>query len=110
MASRTTPAKSAVDSAIAEKKDKGFGSVAFDGVEYSIERKPSTLLVSELARTGSGDPEAMGVFADFFECTLGSNYPAFKKAVYRSDSDDVEADLQKALQDVLEKTLGRPTK
>lgn len=78
----TTPRKTAVkaiDSDIAEAKDKGFGTVTFEGVAYKIERKPNTLLISELARTGSGDPEAMAVLAEFFEVTLGSEYPASRR-------------------------------
>lgn len=107
MATRT--AKTAVDAAIDEKKDVGFGTITLDDVEYTIERKPNTLLISELARTGSGDPEAMAVLAEFFEMTLGSNYPAFKKAFYRSENQD-DTVLFGLLQEVMEKTLGRPTK
>jgi len=100
----TDPQKSAVD----EQKDAGYGAVEFDGVEYPILRKPNSLLLSELARTSSGDPEAMGVFAEFFEATLGDvTYRAFKKAAYRSGAED--EDLMAVLQTILEKTLGRPT-
>ncbi len=84
-----------------------YGTVTFDGVDYTIVRKPNTLLISELARTGSGDPEALAVFADFFQVTLGDGYQAFKKAIYRSD--DADEAMQGLLQEILEKTLGRPT-
>ncbi len=88
-----------------EVEDAPYGVIELDGVKYGIVRKPNTLLLSELARTGSGDPEALGVFAEFFEVTLGDNYRAFKKAMYRQE-DEV---LQAKLQEVVEKTLGRPT-
>ncbi len=99
------PMKNAQDEA---KGTPDYGTVTFDGVDYAIVRKPNTLLISELARTGSGDPEALAVFADFFQVTLGDDgYRTFKKAVYRSDNaDEVMQDL---LQEILEKTLGRPT-
>lgn len=92
----------------AEAKGAALGSITFKGVEYAIERKPNTLLLSELARTGTGDPETMGVFAEFFDVTLGSNYPAFRKVIMRSDAD--ETVLFGLLQEVLEKSLARPTK
>ncbi len=98
-----------IQSAQAEAEGTPFGSIEFDGVEYVIERKPNTLLLSELARTGSGDPEALGIFAEFFEVTLGdTQYRKFRKAMFRTASEDDEA-LQKLLQEILEKTLGRPT-
>lgn len=97
----------AADKAIADKKSESLGTVDVEGAEFEIQRKPNALLISELARTGSGDPEAMAVFSDFFEVTLGENYPRFRKAVYRAEDPDTA--MQEALQAVLEKTLGRPT-
>lgn len=105
----TATQKGAADAAITAKRDEGFGSIEFDGKEYGIVRKPNTLLLAELARTSSGDPEAMGVFAEFFEVTLGDNYRGFKRDVFRSDAADDESVLMGLLQDILEKTLGRPT-
>jgi hypothetical protein len=105
-----TQRKTAADVAIAEKKGEGFGSVTFEGEEFPIARKPNTLLISELARTGSGDPAAMAVLAEFFELTLGEEYGRFKRTVYRSDAAaEDETILFAVLQDILEKTLARPT-
>ncbi|MBP2323352.1 hypothetical protein JOF56_003737 [Kibdelosporangium banguiense] len=109
MAATKKKAVQAIDSDIAEKKETGFGTVTFEGLEYTIERKPNTLLISELARTGSGDPEAMAVLAEFFEVTLGDGYTRFKKAVYRSPAADDDSVLFGVLQEIMEKTLGRPT-
>lgn len=106
-----TQRKTAADVAIAEKKDAGFGTTTFEGEEFTIARKPNTLLISELARTGSGDPAAMAVLAEFFELTLGEDYGRFKRTVYRSETAaEDETVLFAVLQDILEKTLGRPTK
>lgn len=99
----------AVDTAIAEKKEAGYGSITFDGAEYAIERKPNALLLSEMSRISSGDPEAFGVLAEFCQITLGDSYPAFKKAFYRSDAANTDEALMEIVQDVMEKTLGRPT-
>ncbi len=92
----------------AEVKDEGYGSVDFLGKPYKIARKPNPLLLSELGRVGSGDPEAMGVIAEFFENTL-ADYRAFKKAVYTAAVEVDEEALMEVLKEVLEATLGRPT-
>jgi hypothetical protein len=89
-------------------KDKGYGSATFNGQEFPIAQRPNPLLLSELARTGSGEPEAMAVIADFFENTL-VDYRAFKKAVYASPDEVDEKALMGVLQEILEKTMGRPT-
>lgn len=89
-----------------------LGTVEVGDETIPIISKPDALLLSELARTGSGDPEAFGVIAEFFEITLGKEtYRAFKKAVYADDemAEDEEA-LMGKLQEVLEQTMGRPTK
>lgn len=96
------------EKAAEEGTEPVYGSVTFDGVDYPISRKPNTLLLSELARTGSGDPETLGVLAEFFEATLGpETYRAFKRHTYRYDGD--EADILAVVGQVMEKTLGRPT-
>lgn len=107
-AAKSTPKPaSAIETATADAKETGYGSVTFDGVDYGIVRRPPMLLISELGRTSTGDPEAMGVIAEFFDVTLGDNYRAFKRAVYRSENPD-EA-MNTAMQNILEQTLGRPT-
>lgn len=77
--------------------------------EFPVVRKPSSLLLAELARAEStDDPEAIAVLADFFEFTLGdSNYRTFKRHAMRAGADDDA--LREAMKDVLEGTLGRPT-
>jgi hypothetical protein len=92
----------------AEKKDTGYGSVTFQGTEFAIARKPNPLLISELAQMGSGDPEALGVIAEFFQNTL-ADYAAFKRAVYTSETEVGQEELSAVLSQVMEKTLGRPT-
>lgn len=92
----------------AEVTDSGYGTATFQGKPYTIARKPNPLLLSELGRVGSGDPEAMGVIAEFFENTL-TDYRAFKKAVYTSETEVGEEQLMEVLQEILEKTMGRPT-
>jgi hypothetical protein len=98
----------AAKAAIDEKKGKALGVIEVDDEKFDIIEKPDALLLAELARTGSEDPEAFGVIAEFFEFTLGkAAYARFKKTVRAARLDD-EA-LMGKLQEVLEKTMGRPT-
>jgi hypothetical protein len=93
-----------------ETEESEFGTVKIGDAEFAIERKPNSLLLSELARTGDVDEDnvaAIGVFAEFFEVTLGSNYSRFKRAVYRSDNPDEV--MQEKLAEILAQTMGRPT-
>lgn len=101
--------KPAVDTAIAEKKGKPLGSIEVGEQTFEIVETPDALLLAELARVGSADPEAMAVIAEFFEFTLGGKpaYLAFKKAVRAARLSDEE--LMGKLQEVIEKTMGRPT-
>jgi hypothetical protein len=92
-----------------EKKEPRYGYITFDGVQYGIERRPPSLLISELARVDAAEAESIGVFAEFFETVLGDNYKAFRKQMMRSEAGQDEEVLQALLADVLEKTLGRPT-
>ncbi len=79
-----------------------------NAVTVDIIEAPDALLLAELARTGSGDPEAFGVIAEFFEYTLGrEGYRLFKKAV-RAEKYGQEQLMEK-LQYILEVTLARPT-
>ena len=111
------PIKADIDAAKAEKSTAEgatpkFGTVTVNvkGKDevFDIVAKPDALLLAELARTGSGDPEAFGVIAEFFEYTLGrEGYRLFKKAV-RAEGYEQEALMEK-LQHILEVTLARPT-
>ncbi len=85
-----------------------IGEITVGTAKFQIIEKPDALLLAELARTGSGDPEAFGVIADFFEFTLGKEgYRSFKRAVRAEKLD--EAGLMEKLQEILEKTLALPT-
>ena len=85
-----------------------YGHFTFDGVDYPILRKPNAILISELARTSTGDPEAMGVLSEFLEATLGDKtYRAFKRHTYRYEGP--EDDVLGVLGQIMENTLGRPT-
>ncbi len=114
----TDPIKADIDAAKAEKKADAegatpkFGTVTVNvkgkDTVFDIVAKPDALLLAELARTGSGDPEAFGVIAEFFEYTLGKDgYRAFKRAVRAENLE--EGQLMEKLQEILEKTLARPT-
>lgn len=105
-----TAQKTAAIEAKAEEEGTApaYGSITFDGEDYPIARKPNTLLISELARTGTGDPETLGVLAEFLEATLGAEtYRKFKRHTYRYKGDD--ADIIAVIGQVMENTLGRPT-
>ena len=85
-----------------------LGSIEVGDQKFTIIEKPDGLLLSELARTGSGDPEAFGVVSEFFEMTLGADdYRRFKKAV-RAEKLDNEG-LMTKLSEILEQAMGRPT-
>ena len=56
-----------------EGTEPDYGSITFDGVDYPIARKPNTILISELARTGHRRPGGLGVLAEFLETTLGAD-------------------------------------
>jgi hypothetical protein len=114
----TDPIKADIDAAKAEKKADAEGATPTFGTVtvnvqgkdevFTIVAKPDALLLAELARTGSGDPEAFGVIAEFFEYTLGrEGYRLFKKAV-RAEGLSQEQLMEK-LQHILEVTLARPT-
>ncbi len=93
---------------INEAKGKPLGEIKVKDLTLPILEKPDALLLAELARTGSGDPEAFGVIAEFFEYTLGKDgYRAFKKAV-RAEKLDEEG-LMAHLQSIMEQAMGRPT-
>lgn len=109
------PAPDALGASIAEERaeerETHVATIDFAGDTFKIHRKPPTLLLAELARTNSGDPEAMGVLAEFFEVTLGKDeYNRFKRAVYSYDGPEAEDEILSGLMaGVIERTLGRPT-
>lgn len=100
--------ETAFESAAAEEKGQK-PTLDFDGESYTIERKPNTLLIAELARTSTEGPEAVGVIADFFQAVLGSEYPRFRKHFFTSEAAEDEAVIGSLIGQVLEKMLGRPT-
>lgn len=93
------------------------------GETFTVHRKPPTLLLSELARTGSGDPNAVGVIAEFFEFVLtqrtapedggepvfdAAEYRRFKRTAYNAAED--EGALAAAVQAALEASFATPTR
>lgn len=97
----------AVDTAAQEAREE-TPFIEYDGERYAIVRKPSVLLLAELARTDSDDPGAMAVIADFFESTLGDGYPKFRRACYRNSAD--YPTLMGLMGEVIMAASGRPTK
>lgn len=101
-------AKDALKAEIDEVKDRSLGSITVGEQTFEIVEKPDALLLSELARTGTGDPEAFGVVAEFFDYTLGADgYRAFKKAARAARLSDEQ--IMSHLQSILEQAMGRPT-
>ncbi len=104
----STAPKSAMKSEIDEVKGNSLGKIEVGDQSFEIVSKPDALLLSELARTGTGDPEAFGVIAEFFQFTLGDEgYRAFKKAARALSYTDEQ--IMGCLQDVLAQAMGRPT-
>lgn len=93
---------------IAEKKEVPL-TFEFAGEVWTVQRKPNMLLLSELARTDSGDPEALGVIAEFFEHTLGTEYKRFKKAFYASPEADDNEYVGALIGKIVEVSVGRPS-
>lgn len=82
----------------------------FAGETFTIDRKPNPLLMSELARTNSEDPESLGVLAEFFEHVLGpAEFRRFKKVFYAAPESDDEETIGDLLAAVIEAAFGRPT-
>jgi len=80
----------------------------FAGETWTIVKKPSMLMLAEFARTEtSDDASALGVLADFFEASLGEQYPRFRKIVFGGDFAD--EDVLGLIGVIVEKTMGRPT-
>lgn len=98
----------------AKSKDDGYGFLTLgegeDAVEYPILRKPSPLLIVEMARhEADGSAESIGLAGDLLEQCLGSaGYAAFRAQSYQIEDWDFE-DLQKVVQTVIEATVARPT-
>lgn len=86
-----------------------FGYLDFDGKQYGIQRKPSALLISELANVDADNPESIGIYAEFFDVVLGESYKAFRRHLFRSEAGESDEILSELLAQVLEKTSGRPT-
>jgi hypothetical protein len=80
----------------------------FAGETWTIVKKPSMLMLAEFARTEtSEDAATLGVLADFFEVSLGEQYPRFRKIVFNGEFAD--EDLLGLIAVIVEKTMGRPT-
>lgn len=88
-------------------------TIEYDGTEFEVVKRPSSLLLAEMARTESAGPEALGTIAEFLEHTLGKvGYGAFKRQFHAQEFDTLEDEMG-AIQDIIsqvcEVTLGRPT-
>lgn len=94
---------------VAVKEAKGVKpTFEFAGEEWTIVKKPSMLMLAEFARTEtSDDPATLGVLADFFEASLGEQYPRFRKIVFGGEFAD--EDVLGLIGVIVEKTMGRPT-
>ncbi len=80
------------------------------GRTWTIERKPPTLLLAELARAmSSGKVEQMGAFVDLFEVVLGKEqYAEFRLMLF--DADLPEEAFMDLTETLMNGALGRPTK
>lgn len=78
------------------------------GETWSVLKKPPPLLLAEMARTETTDPESIGVVVDFFEVLLGKEqYRRFRKAFFAAYDGDDEL-LGEVMGAALEAALGRP--
>jgi hypothetical protein len=97
----------AVDVAVNEAKNVK-PTFEFAGEEWTIVKKPSMLMLAEFARTETSDnAAALGILADFFETSLGEQYPRFRKIIFSGEFDDEE--VLGLIAVIVEKTMGRPT-
>lgn len=100
----TDPLKTDIDDAKGKKP-----TFEFHGETYTVEKRPNPLLLAEMARTDSDDPEALGVIADFFELTLGKEqYRTFRRNFYALEDEEGLA-LSEVITLVMEAAFGRPT-
>lgn len=89
------------------------GTFEYDGETYEVVRRPNALLLAELTRLDSDDPEALGMLVEFFHCTIGKDaYKRLRTAFFAKEFDSVEASVEAlalVVQDVVEASTGRPT-
>ena len=100
-----------VDALAVEASDVSGKPGTFDalGRTWLIVKKPSPLMLAEMARSESQGPEGLAVFADFFQVTLGKvQYQEFRWA-FEDAYDGTEAFLGEVIAAALEGAYGRPT-
>jgi hypothetical protein len=101
-----------VDALAVEASDVSGKPGTFDalGRTWLIARKPSPLMLAEMARTeASGGVEALSVVADFFQSMLGlEQYREFRWA-FEDAYDESEDFLGEVIAAALEGAFGRPT-
>lgn len=109
-----TEPTAAFDAAKTAATEEPLGFMDYDGEQYPIVKRPNGLLLAELTRLDSDDPEAGGALVEFFQETLGrEGYRKFKRAFYAQDFETTEASVEALallMQSVVETTMGRPTK
>lgn len=97
----------------AAKESPVLGHITYADVEYPLIKRPNALLLAELSRLESDDPEAMGTLVDFFIETMGkSTYKAFRKAFFAQEFGEVTESVENlalVVQDIVTVTMGRPT-
>lgn len=85
-----------------------LGTFSYEGETFEVIRKPGPLLLAEMARTHSNDPDAMAVLADFFEVVLGRDAyrGKFRPLAYAAKDPD---SVYTAVGDAIQAAAGRPT-
>ena len=100
-----------VDALAVEASDVSGRPGTFDafGRQWLIARKPSPLMLAEMANSPNKGPEGLAVFADFFRSLLGDvQYQEFRWA-FEDAYDESENFLGEVVAVALEGAFGRPT-
>lgn len=103
--------KPVVDALAVEASEVSGRPGTFDalGRQWLIVRKPSPLLLAEMARAETKGPEGLGIVADLFQTILGDvQYQEFRWA-FEDAYDESEEFLGEVIAAALEGAFGRPT-
>jgi len=82
----------------------------YAGQTWTIARKPNMLMLAELALAEQQeDASGFAIIATFFRNVLGDEvYPEFRDAVYTAPEEEQDRFIE-LIQEIVSKTLGRPT-
>lgn len=89
-----------------------LGAFTMFDQQWTVEKRPPSLMFAELATIDEDDPEAIGALVEVLQHSLGrEQYRRFRRAYFAAAPDDGDdsALYQQALAEILQVSTGRPT-